>query len=69
MKVIKIIICGIDLGIYKGKNFEVVDGRILGYEGIGIVEEVGLSVLNVKVGDKVLIGCVIFCGKCDNCRK
>ncbi|WP_308507172.1 zinc-dependent alcohol dehydrogenase family protein [Mycoplasmopsis agalactiae] len=69
VKVTKTTICGTDLGIYKGKNPEVADGRILGHEGIGIVEEVGSSVSNVKVGDKVLIGCVTPCGKCDNCRK
>jgi alcohol dehydrogenase len=43
------------LGIYKGKNPEITPGRILGHEGIGIVEQVGESVTNFKVGDKVLI--------------
>lgn len=68
VKVTKTTICGTDLGIYKGKNPEVADGRILGHEGIGIVEEVGSAVTNVKPGDKVLISCVTPCGKCDNCR-
>ncbi|ENY53762.1 Alcohol dehydrogenase [Metamycoplasma alkalescens 14918] len=69
VKVTRTTICGTDLGIYKGKNPEVASGRILEHEGIGIVEEVGESVSNVKVGDKVLIGCITPCGKCDNCRK
>ncbi|KAF7378528.1 hypothetical protein HZH68_017185 [Vespula germanica] len=69
VKVTRTTICGTDLGIYKGKNPEVASGRILGHEGIGIVEEVGESVSNVKVGDEVLIGCITPCGKCDNCRK
>ncbi|WP_237023530.1 zinc-dependent alcohol dehydrogenase family protein [Mycoplasma miroungirhinis] len=69
VKIIKTTICGTDLGIYKGKNPEVADGRILGHEGIGVVEEVGSAVTTVKPGDKVLISCVTPCGKCDNCRK
>ena len=55
VKIVKTTICGTDLGIWKGKNPEVADGRILGHEGIGIVEEVGEAVKNVKVGDKVII--------------
>ncbi len=44
VKVLKTTICGTDLGIYKGKNPEITDGRILGHEGIRIIEEVGESV-------------------------
>ncbi|VWL85578.1 zinc-dependent alcohol dehydrogenase family protein [Oceanivirga miroungae] len=69
VKITKTTICGTDLGIYKGKNPEVADGRILGHEGIGIVESVGEGVTNFKPGDKVLISCVTPCGTCDNCRK
>ena len=38
----------------KGDVSTVTDGRVLGYEGMGIVEEVGLGVLNFRVGDTVL---------------
>lgn len=69
VKVTKTTICGTDLGIYKGKNPEVADGRILGHEGIGIIEEVGESVRQFKKGDKVLISCVTSCGSCDYCKK
>lgn len=62
-------ICGTDLHILKGDLPAVTDGRILGHEGIGIVESVGAGVSSVKVGDKVLISCVTACGKCDFCRK
>ena len=62
-------ICGTDLHILKGDVPTVTDGRILGHEGIGIVEEVGPSVSSFKKGDKVLISCVTACGKCDFCRK
>ena len=62
-------ICGTDLHILKGDVPTVTDGRILGHEGIGIVEEVGPGVSSFKKGDKVLISCVTACGKCDFCRK
>lgn len=62
-------ICGTDLHILKGDLPTVTDGRILGHEGIGIVEEVGSGVSTFKMGDKVLISCVTACGKCDFCRK
>ncbi|KLT72363.1 alcohol dehydrogenase [Neisseria arctica] len=69
VRIVKTTICGTDLGIWKGKNPEVADGRILGHEGVGIVEEVGSGVRNIKVGDKVIISCVSKCCTCDNCKK
>jgi len=69
IKVLKTTICGTDLGIYKGKNPEIADGRILGHEGIGLVEEVGESVTHFKKGDKVLISCITSCGSCEYCKK
>ncbi len=62
-------ICGTDLHIMKGDVPAVTDGRILGHEGIGILEEVGAGVTGFKKGDKVLISCVTSCGKCDYCKK
>lgn len=69
VKILKTTICGTDLGIYKGKNPEITPGRILGHEGIGVIEEVGESVSQFKVGDKVLISCVTSCGSCEYCKK
>lgn len=69
VRITKTTICGTDLGIYKGKNPEVTKGRILGHEGIGIIEEVGNSVNKFKKGDKVIISCISSCGTCENCKK
>ncbi len=62
-------ICGTDLHILKGDLPAVTDGRILGHEGIGIVEDVGSGVSEFHVGDKVIISCVTACLKCDFCRR
>ncbi len=69
VKITKTTICGTDLHIMKGDVPTVTDGRILGHEGVGIIEEVGKSVSNFKVGDRVLISCISSCGKCINCKK
>jgi len=62
-------ICGTDLHIMKGDVPTVTDGRILGHEGIGVIEAVGAGVADFRKGDKVLISCITSCGKCDFCRK
>src|ERR1017187_9777536 len=46
-------ICGTDLHILKGDLPAITDGRILGHEGIGVVEQVGTAVSEFHVGDKV----------------
>jgi alcohol dehydrogenase len=62
-------ICGTDLHILKGDVPTVVDGRILGHEGVGVVESVGAAVTGVRKGDRVLISCITACGTCGFCRK
>ena len=62
-------ICGTDLHILKGDVPSVTPGRILGHEGIGVVEEIGADVSTFAPGDRVLISCITSCGKCDYCKK
>jgi alcohol dehydrogenase len=62
-------ICGTDLHILKGDVPAVVEGRVLGHEGVGVVEEVGEAVSNFKKGDRVLISCITSCGRCEYCKK
>ncbi len=69
IKILKTTICGTDLHIMKGDVPEVTDGRIIGHEGVGIVEETGASVSNFKKGDHVIISCITSCGKCEYCKK
>ena len=69
VRITKTTLCGTDLHILKGDVPTVSEGRILGHEGIGIIEEVGSSVTRFHKGDRVIISCITACGKCDNCRR
>ena len=69
LKVKKTTICGTDLHILKGDVSTCTPGRILGHEGIGIVEEVGANISSLSVGDEVLISCISACSKCEYCRR
>jgi alcohol dehydrogenase len=69
VKITKTTICGTDLHILKGDVPTCQPGRILGHEGVGIVEKAGAAVTAFKPGDRVLISCVSACGKCEYCRR
>lgn len=69
VKIVKTTICGTDLHILKGDVPTCQAGRILGHEGVGIIEQVGESVTTVKIRDTVLISCITSDGKCEYCRK
>ncbi|NYH14157.1 zinc-dependent alcohol dehydrogenase family protein [Paraburkholderia bryophila] len=69
VKMTRTTICGTDLHILKGDVPTCEPGRILGHEGVGIVQEVGAAVSAFKRGDRVLISCISSCGKCDYCRR
>lgn len=69
VKMVKTTICGTDLHILKGDVPTCKPGRILGHEGVGIIEKVGSNVTTLKVGDHVLISCITSDGKCEYCRK
>jgi alcohol dehydrogenase len=62
-------ICGTDLHILKGDVPEVTKGRVLGHEGVGVVESVGSAVHAVKPGDHVIVSCISACGTCAYCRR
>jgi threonine dehydrogenase-like Zn-dependent dehydrogenase len=62
-------ICGSDLHLYRGKIPALKDGDILGHEFMGIVEETGPEVSNVRPGDRVIVPFVIACGHCFFCER
>jgi len=69
VKILKTTICGTDLHILKGDVPSCAPGRILGHEGVGVVEAVGPAVTAFKKGDHVLVSCISSCGKCELCRR
>ncbi|MXN93329.1 alcohol dehydrogenase catalytic domain-containing protein [Flavobacterium sp. Sd200] len=67
LKVTSTAICGSDLHIYNGL-FPQPKPLVLGHEFMGIVEEVGSGISNLKVGDRVVVPFPISCGTCHFCN-
>ena len=57
-------ICGSDLHLYEVLTPYMTEGDIIGHEPMGIVQEVGSEVTNLKVGDRVVIPVNVSCGYC-----
>ncbi|CAN3129407.1 Glutathione-dependent formaldehyde dehydrogenase [Mycobacterium sp. smrl_JER01] len=62
-------ICGSDLHLYHGLMPDTRVGHTFGHEFIGVVHEVGPSVQDVSVGDRVMVPFNIFCGSCYFCAR
>jgi threonine dehydrogenase-like Zn-dependent dehydrogenase len=67
LKVTATAICGSDLHIYSG-GIPQPRPMVLGHEFMGIVEEVGANVMNLKRGDRVVVPFPIACGHCFFCQ-
>jgi len=59
-------ICGTDLHFYEGR-MRGIEGGIIGHEPLGVIEEVGSAVTNLKRGDRVVVPTHICCGFCAMC--
>lgn len=69
VKITTTAICGSDLHLYDGYVPTMEQGDILGHEFMGEVVELGSSVKNVKVGDRVIVPFPIACGGCFFCKQ
>jgi threonine dehydrogenase-like Zn-dependent dehydrogenase len=69
IKITSTAICGSDLHLYEVMTPFMEKGDIMGHEPMGIVQEVGKGVKNVKAGDRVVIPFNIACGSCVMCKK
>jgi len=62
-------ICGSDLHLYEVLGPFMTEGDILGHEPMGIVEEVGPAISNLRTGDRVVVPFNISCGHCYMCAE
>lgn len=62
-------ICTSDLHIKHGSVPRAVPGITVGHEMVGVVEEVGAEICNVKPGDRVTVNVETFCGECFFCKR
>src|SRR5215204_4017437 len=62
-------ICGSDLHLYEVLGMFIEEGDVLGHEPMGVVEEVGSEVKQIKPGDRVVIPFNISCGHCFMCDR
>lgn len=69
VRITRTAICGSDLHLYDGFIPTMEEGDILGHEFMGIVEETGREVTNLKRGDRVVVPFTIACGQCFFCQK
>lgn len=67
LKVTSTAICGSDLHMYSG-GIPQARPMVMGHEFMGIVEEVGQHITNLKVGDRVVVPFPISCGSCYFCQ-
>ena len=62
-------ICGTDLHFYKGQELGVLPGTTLGHEFVGVVDEVGAAVRNLRTGDRAVASMYTACGACQACSR
>lgn len=62
-------ICGSDLHLYNGYMPTMKSGDILGHEFMGVVEDVGPEVREIRPGDRVVVPFNIACGNCEPCMR
>jgi 2-desacetyl-2-hydroxyethyl bacteriochlorophyllide A dehydrogenase len=68
VKVMATGICGSDVHIYHGTSPVATYPRVIGHEVVGRVVETGNTVNTLKIGDRVVMEPIEYCGKCYACR-
>ncbi|HEX6486137.1 MAG TPA: alcohol dehydrogenase catalytic domain-containing protein, partial [Nocardioidaceae bacterium] len=62
-------LCGSDLHLYETLGPFMTPGDVVGHEPMGIVQEVGPDVTNLKTGDRVVVPFNVCCGSCWMCEQ
>ncbi|HEY0221249.1 MAG TPA: zinc-dependent alcohol dehydrogenase family protein [Lactovum miscens] len=65
VRVVRACVCGSDLWWYRGIGHREPGG--VGHEAIGVVDSIGSEVIDLKVGDFVIVPFTHGCGKCKVC--
>ena len=60
-------ICGTDSHIWR-EEYPVANGRIVGHEPVGVIDQLGEAVQGYAVGDRVVVGAITPCGACYFCQ-
>ncbi|MDF2593411.1 MAG: gutB 2 [Clostridia bacterium] len=69
IKVKTVGVCGSDLHLFKGTHAFRKPPAVLGHEVAGDIVEVGKSVTNFKIGDRVTVEPHLGCGECEFCKQ
>ncbi len=62
-------LCGSDLHLYGPLAPFMTPGDIIGHEPMGVVEAIGTSVTELRVGDRVVVPFNVSCGECWTCAQ
>lgn len=62
-------ICGTDVKSFVSGNPRIKPPQVMGHEFCGTIVEIGKSVTNYKVGQRVTMATTIGCGECVYCKK
>ncbi|HEY0221760.1 MAG TPA: zinc-dependent alcohol dehydrogenase family protein [Lactovum miscens] len=66
IKIVRACVCGSDLWWFRGITKR--EPGVIGHEAIGIIESIGNTVHNFKVGDFVIVPFTHGCGQCAICK-
>ncbi len=62
-------ICGSDVHGYDGSSGRRIPPIVMGHEGAGIIERVGIDVKDYRPGDRVTFDSTVYCGHCEFCQR
>jgi L-iditol 2-dehydrogenase len=62
-------ICGSDVHGYDGSSGRRIPPLVMGHEAAGTIDEVGSSVKDFRVGERVTFDSTVSCGECNFCQR